>query len=481
MILSAAPVAPMAADQLLLLLLQIGLLLGVALVLGRLALRLGMPALVGELCAGVLLGPSVLAHAVPDLSSWLLPHDPGQTHMLDAVGQIGVLLLVGITGMNVDLAVVRRRGATAAWVSAGGLLVPLAAGVAVGFALPAAMLGEGADRTVFACFVGVALCVSAIPVIAKTLLEMRLLHRDVGQLIISASAVDDVAGWLLLSVVSAMTTTGLRAGDVALTVVRLLVLIVLAVTVGRFAVRGVLRLSAKSAEPGVTVAAATIVVLLFGAGTQALGMEAIFGALLGGILIGSSEWVDRPRLAPLRTFVMAVLAPLFFATAGLRMDLTALARPVVLVSGVVVLLVAVAAKFAGVYGTARAVRLGHWDALALGAGMNARGVIEVIIAMAGLRLGVLTTEMYTIVVLVAIATSVLAPPVLRYAVRRIDVTDEERDRERALVGGRPPVRRNAEDAVASSRGDAGRTAVLVDDGEPPAPAARREARWSERI
>src|SRR5262249_41659174 len=190
--------------EVLVVLLQVGLLLAIALGLGRLAQRFNLPAVVGELCAGVILGPSVLAHVAPGASGWLLPRDPSQMHMLDAVGLVGVLLLVGITGMSLDLGLLRRRGATPMGVSARGALVPLGFGIAAGFALPSTLLTAGTHRTVFAGFVGVAMCVSAIPVIAKTLLEMRLMHRNVGQLIISAAAVDDVVGWLLLSVVSAM-------------------------------------------------------------------------------------------------------------------------------------------------------------------------------------------------------------------------------------------------------------------------------------
>jgi Kef-type K+ transport system membrane component KefB len=152
------------------------------------------------------------------------------------------------------------------------------------------------------------------------------------------------------------------------------------------------------------------------------------------MLIGSSRWVQLGRLAPLRTVVMSVLAPLFFATAGLRMDLTELGRPAVLGAAAAVLLVAILGKFVGAYLGARASRLGHWEGLALGAGLNARGVIEVIVAMVGLRLGVLTTAAYTIIVLVAIVTSLMAPPSLRYAMRRIAVSDEERVRERVFDG-----------------------------------------------
>lgn len=434
MAVTASPVAPIGAHQLLIFLLQLGLLLGTALLLGRLALRLRMPAVVGELAAGVLLGPSVLMHAVPGLSAWLLPPDPGQLHLLDAVGQLGVLLLVGITGMHIDLGLVWRKGATAASISAGGLLIPLGLGFGAGFLLPASLLAGSADRVVFALFLGVALCVSAIPVIAKILLEMRLMHRNIGQLIISAAAVDDIAGWFLLSIVSSMATAGLHAGQITLSIACLIAVVAFAAFIGRPIVRTALRLSAQSAQPGASVAVVVVLLVLSAAGTQALGMEAILGTFLCGNLIGSSGLLDQQRLAPLRTFVMTVLAPIFFATAGLRMDLTALRNPIVLGSALVILLIAIGGKFAGAYLGARIGRLGHWEALALGAGLNARGVIEVIVAMVGLRLGILTTEAYTVIVLVAIVTSLMAPSSLRYAVRRIAATTEEREREKVLSG-----------------------------------------------
>jgi Kef-type K+ transport system membrane component KefB len=177
--------------------------------------------------------------------------------------------------------------------------------------------------------------------------------------------------------------------------------------------------------PGATVALVSGLVLVSAAVTQAMGFEGIFGALVCGLAISSCGTLDRARLAPLRTVVMAVLAPVFFATAGLRMDLTALARPVVLLAGLIILAGAILGKFAGAYAGARLSHLGHWEALALGAGVNARGVVEVIIAMVGLRLGVLSNAMYTIIVLVAIATSLIAPPILRLTMSRVEYTAEE--------------------------------------------------------
>ncbi|SDD38456.1 Kef-type K+ transport system, membrane component KefB [Actinokineospora iranica] len=432
MTLAAVPVPSIAHHQLLVFLLQIGLVLGLATILGRLAVRLRLPAVVGELLVGVLLGPSLLGATAPGLSAWLFPADPGQLHLLDAVGQIGVLLLVGITGIHLNLGVIRGQGTIAVRTSAGGLLIPLGLGVAIGYLLPGSLLADSADRTVFALFLGVALCVSAIPVIAKILLEMRLLHRDIGQLTVSAAAVDDVVGWLLLSVVSAMATTGVRTGQVLVAVGSVLLVVVVAYLLGRPLVRGALRAANRSEDSGPTVAVVSILLLLSAAATHAMKLEAILGAFVCGIVIGSSGLLDHEKLAPLRTFTMAVLAPVFFATAGLRMDLTALAKPPVLLAAAGVLLAAVIGKFGGAYLGARFSGLSRWQSLAIGAGLNARGVIGLIVAMTGLRLGVLSTDAFTIVVLVAIVTSLITPPTLRYALRKIPQTDEEHTREKSF-------------------------------------------------
>ncbi|MDQ1654628.1 MAG: hypothetical protein QOI35_3828, partial [Cryptosporangiaceae bacterium] len=396
---TAAPVAPIAAHDLLVFLLQVGLLLLLATCLGRLAIRLRLPAVVGELSVGVLLGPTLLAHVAPAVSDWLFPPRAEPVHLLDAVGQVGVLLLVGLTGIHLDLGLVRRRGATAAGVSLGGLLVPLGLGIATGFLLPRDLLPASASPVVFALFLGVAMCVSAIPVIAKTLMDLKLLHRNVGQLTLIAGMLDDVAGWVMLSIVSAMAAGAITAGTVLTSIAYLAAIVVFALTLGRIVVRRALASAAKSAESGPTVVTVVVLILLAAAGTHALGLEPVFGAFLGGILVGTAGKPDPAKLAPFRTVVVSVLAPLFFATAGLRMDLTVLGRPAVLLTGAAVLAVAILGKFAGAYGGARLTGLGRWEALALGAGLNARGVIEVVVAMVGLRLGILSVEIYTIVVL----------------------------------------------------------------------------------
>lgn len=426
-----APIAPLSGHDLWGLLVQIALLLGLALALGRLAARIGMPAVVGELLAGVLVGPTLLGHLAPDLWRNIVPADATRMHLLDAVGQLGMLLLVAITGVQLDIGLLRRRARSAVSVSLTGLVIPLALGVAVAGAVADTLTTwttPGTSTTVFAAFLGVALCVTAIPVLAKTLSDMNLLHRDLGQLALTAGMVDDGIGWFLLSLVSAMATAGLHTGTFVASILALVGFLLAVMVIGRPLVRVALRLAARSPGTGPTIASTIVIVAVCAAVTQALHLEAVFGAFVAGVLVGAADREIGGRLTSLRDVVQWVLAPLFLATAGLRADLTALAEPDVLLAALIVLSVAVFGKFAGAYLGARSSGLSSWEGLALGACMNARGVVEVVVAIIGLNLGVINSSGYTVVVLVAIVTSLMAPPVLRWAMSRIEESDDERRR-----------------------------------------------------
>lgn len=417
--------ASLTEHVLLVLLVQVAVLLGAAVLLGRLANRIGLPQIVGELLAGVLLGPSLLGTLAPAVGQWLFPSEPAQQNLLDAIGQIGILLLVGLSAARMDLGFVRRRARVVASVSIGAFVLPLGLGVVIGLAAPAQFLGAGTAPLVFALFTGTVLSVSAIPVIAKTLSEMKLLHRNVGQLTMASGTIDDTLGWILLSVVAAMATVGARAGRIAVTIAALILVLMVTAFLLRPLVRRLLNRVATGAQPGQAIPVATVIVLGCAAATQALHLEAVLGAFLAGVAIGNAH---ARLLAPLASVVGTVLAPLFLASAGLRVDLGVLAEPVVAVSAVGVLAVAVLAKFAGAFLGGALVRLPAWELVALGAGLNARGAVEIVIAMVGLRLGVLTTASYTVVVFVALATSIMAPPLLRLAMSRVDHAVEEDQR-----------------------------------------------------
>jgi Kef-type K+ transport system membrane component KefB len=187
--------------------------------------------------------------------------------------------------------------------------------------------------------------------------------------------------------------------------------------------RFVLRHTGDRAEPA--IAAVVVMILLASATAQSLRLEAIFGAFVCGAVIGSCGELERSRVAALRPLVLAFLAPVYFVTAGLRMNIRTLASAGVIGTALLVLVVAIVGKFTGAYLGARASKLNRWEALALGAGMNARGIVEIVVATVGLQTGVLSIEAYTIIILVAVITSVMAPPILRLAMQRVEYTAEE--------------------------------------------------------
>jgi Kef-type K+ transport system membrane component KefB/nucleotide-binding universal stress UspA family protein len=423
-------IPPLGEHEVVLLLLQLGLLLLAARSLGLLANRFGLPSVVGELLAGVVLGPSLLGNVAPDLFAWLFPREQAQVHLLEVVSLVGVLLLLIVTGLETDLQLIVRKGRNAAAISLFGIAVPFAMGFGLGQVLPGEFIADPEQRLVFSLFLGTALGISAIPVIAKVLIEMGAIRRDIGQITLAAGMIDDTIGWILLSVVAGLA----RSGVVDLpAVVRSLVSVALVVGLGFTVGRKLVHLAFREVDnriggEAVKLTLLLVMALLFGALTHHLGIEAVLGAFLVGILTGQSRRFDQRSRHILEQVTLAVFAPIFFAASGLRVDLAALADPTVLGVGLLVLAVAIVGKFVGAALGARVSGLGRWEALALGAGMNARGAIEIIVATIGLSLGILTPEMFTIVLLVAITTSLMAPPLLRITLRRVPFGEEERRR-----------------------------------------------------
>ena len=405
-------------------------LLVVARMLGGLMQRIGQPSVIGELGAGVLLGPSVFGKFAPDQAEWLFPDDEVQTAMLFTVGWLGVVFLLVATGAETDLGLIRRLGRTAALVSVTSLVTPLVLGFLVGLWMPAALLADPDRRDIFALFIAAALGISSLPVMAKILAEMQLLRRDFAQLTLAAGMVNDVVGWVLLGAVAGLAQAGeLELGALATTIGGVALFFVVAFTIGQRALDYSLReVRRRGNDPVAALAATLVFVLGLGVATQGLGVEAVLGAFVGGILIGRSKYGDEKMLHSLETMTIGFFAPIFFATAGLRVDLAVLADPTVAFWTVVVVLVASLAKFGGSYVGARLARLSNRESTALSVGLNARGALEIVIATLGLSLGVLNDESYTAIVVMAIVTSMAAPPLLRIVLQGWKGTDQERAR-----------------------------------------------------
>ena len=416
--------------QLLVFWVQVGALVGLGRVLGIALRRIGQPSVIGELAAGLILGPSVFGQLWPSGFHWFLPNDDMQGAAIVSVSWIGAALLLVVTGFETDLALINRFRRAAAAVAIGSLVVPFLGGLAVGFALPDRFIPEPSQHVVFALFIATALSISSLPVVAKILSELGLLRRNFGQINLAAGMANDAVGWVLLGIISGLAASGsISLGQIAITLGGMVGFLVVAFVVGQPLVNALLRRT-RTGEKGVegSLTVTVLVMLAFCVFGQALGVEAVLGAFVAGILLGRSRFQHEGVLARIESLTMALFAPLFFATAGLRVDLSLLGEPEVLLWSVVVVLVASVAKFAGSFAGARVARLSFREGAALGAGLNARGAMEVVIATVGLGLGILNDAAFTVIVLMAMVTSMLAPPTLRLAVRGMVGTEEEQAR-----------------------------------------------------
>ncbi|MEB2285599.1 MAG: cation:proton antiporter [Myxococcales bacterium] len=409
--------------------LQLALLLTAARTLGEIARRLGQPPVIGELLAGVLLGPSVLGALAPELQIALFPRDPLQFQLLEIVAWLGMIWLLLMTGLETDLDTLRNLGRAAFYASLLGMVVPFATAFALGWALPDRLLVAPHERLIFALFLGTALCVSAIPVIARILTDLDLMRRNVGIVILGAGVTDDTTGWLLLSVIAGIATRGeLSVSSAALAIASTAAFVALVWLAGARAVYALLQWIDDRVELRHAMVSAVIVIaLFFGAVTEAIGIHAVFGAFVAGIVIGRSPRLRKGVLEQIEAPLLAVLAPIFFAYAGLKVDFV---HGFEVATTLAVITVACAGKLLGASVGAYWGGLGFWESLAIGSGMNARGAIGLIIALVGLSLGILSAPMYAAIVTVAIFTSAIAGPLLRWTARHIPVAPDEVERFR---------------------------------------------------
>ncbi|HVR43489.1 MAG TPA: cation:proton antiporter [Thermoanaerobaculia bacterium] len=421
-------------DDVLKLTLQIAVLLLTARALGEVARRLGQPSVIGEIAAGILLGPSVLAGLMPAFGQWIVPSTPVQGYLIEVVSMIGAMFLMLITGLETDLGLIRRHARTAIGVSLGGIALTFTAGYFLGLHLPDTLLGDPAQRTVFALFLGTAMSISAIAVIAKVIIDMKLTRRDVGQTILAAGMSDDTIGWILLSAVASLALgQGVSAGSIGRTVGGVLLFMILSLTVGR----SLLRRALQFVQERVTMADrmltfAVILMFIWGAIAQALRFEAVLGAFIIGILLNQMRLFPVESRGTLESLALGIFAPIFFAVAGLKVDLGhVLTTPSLLASAAALILVTTLAKGTGTYLGARLIgRKDHWTALSFSAGLNTRGAMDIIIATIGLQLGVLSQDMFSIVVLMAMTNALAAPTALRWVLGHVQPTEEEVERLR---------------------------------------------------
>jgi len=330
-------------------LLSLAALLGVARLLGELARWAGLPLVVGEIATGLLLGASGLKRFLPVVHDWLFPSQGAAAEMLTGYTTVSVVLLLVVAGLEVDLGIVKRRGKSALIVAALGVLVPLGGGFILGHALPSSIsVGAHDNRTLFALFMGVALSISALPVIAKTLLDLGLFKSDVGLLVMTVAMLDDLIGWVAFSILlGPLHGSGIDVLVLGRTITLAVLFGVICLVPGRrFIDRllGALEQQGGDFAAGRVLSLVAVVAMLGAAMTQAIGIHAVLGGFIVGVMIGDSPRLRERTRQTIHQFVTNVFAPVFFASVALRVDFIASFDPVLCL---VVFVLATATKLIG--------------------------------------------------------------------------------------------------------------------------------------
>jgi len=366
---------------------------------GELLCRCGQPRVVGEIAGGVLLGPSVLGQLWPMSAGVLFPVET--VAQLDRVAQLGLIFFMVSLGELCPDITVRRR--VVGWVTAGSIGLPLAAGIGIGFMAGGVLAGSATAPATCAVFFGVALAITALPVLGRMLVDLHLDQTSVGATTIRAAAIGDLLAWTVLTLlIAGRTGTGHWSAN-ALTVI-----VLLAVVLGiRRAMSRLDRLASREGPDQILLATLVTGAIGLGAVAELIGLHAAIGALVFGLALPRGTTNARRNLLGLRGVTLALLLPVFFAGVGLRMSLDELITPRLWWIFAGVLLVAGTTKIIGAGGGARVAGLPTADAWRIGVLMNCRGVTELILASIGLQHGLISPLGFTALVLVSAATGPL--------------------------------------------------------------------------
>ena len=409
---------------------ELGLLLLVGRGLGELMQRFDQPAVMGQLLGGLLLGPSLLGLVWPDFQHALFPQTAEQKSMVDAVSQLGVLMLLLLTGMETDLRLVRRVGRAAIAVAAAGVMLPFVCGFGLGEMLPDSILPNPQARFVTALFLATALSISSIKIVAMVVREMNFMRRDIGQIIVASAILEDSSGWIIIAISFGIASSGsLDLRSVSFAIVGTLLFLAVSMTVGRRVVFGLIRWTNDHfASEFAVITMILLIMFTMALITYLIGVQTVLGAFVAGVLIGESPILTRHIDEQLRGLIAALFMPVFFGLSGLSADLTILKDPNLLLLAGGLIVIASVGKFAGAFVGGKLGGLNRAESLALACAMNARGSTEVIVASIGLSAGVFSRNLYTLIVGMAVLTTMTMPPMLRWALRRLPLREAERQR-----------------------------------------------------
>jgi Kef-type K+ transport system membrane component KefB len=406
-------------------------------VVGLLAQRVGQPQVVGEMIAGVVLGPSLLGRIAPGVQEYLFP--PGVSNVvLYTAAQIGLVLYMFLVGLSFDVDLIKHRAGTATAVSAAGIVTPLVLGGFIALPLLGAggYFSDGVTPLMAMLFLGASIAITAFPMLARIIFETGLSGTSLGTLALACGAADDAISWCILALVLAI-----HQGSAAIALVAIVggvLYTLLLLTAGRKAL-GVLGAMAERRNTVTPSMLSVVLILLMACAwfTDLIGIYAIFGAFILGVAMPSGVFADRVT-AGLEPLTTTLLLPLFFVYSGLNTEIGLVNTPMLWAVTLGILVAAIAGKGIACTLAARLRKVPVREAIALGSLMNARGLIELILLNIGLEAGIITPTLFTILVLVAIITTLMATSLFEFAYGRhrprAAVAEEVRRDDNDLAG-----------------------------------------------
>jgi Kef-type K+ transport system membrane component KefB len=401
--------SPVQAHTLFHVLLALLVVIGASRVLGILFNKIHQPAVIGETVAGIALGPSLLGRVAPDFASYLFPSNV--VPLLGVLANVGVIVFMFLVGLELDTSILRKKTHQAMAISHASIIAPFLLGTGLALWIYPTLAPRGVKFDVFALFMGVAMSITAFPVLARILTDRQMHRTGLGVLALSCAAVDDVTAWCLLALVVGIANS---AASGALVTMGLTMLFIGAMF---FAVRPLVHRAVRAQEVRAELSRDSVGFVLVGLLVSALvaewiGIHAIFGAFLVGALIPHDSRLARALEHKLSDLVVVFLLPAFFAVTGLRTQMGLLnGSEAWLMCGAIIVLACVG-KIGGTYAAARLSKIGVREAASLGILMNTRGLMELVVLNVGLDLGVISPALFAMMVLMAVVTTFATSPLL---------------------------------------------------------------------
>ncbi|HUX60836.1 MAG TPA: cation:proton antiporter [Ignavibacteriaceae bacterium] len=386
--------------------------------IGELFNKIGQPAVVGEIIAGIILGPTVFGSLLPHTYNWLFPQNNGVKVALDGIVNLAVIMLLLVSGLEVDLSVVVKEGKTAFLTGVMGIIIPFALGFTAAYFFPH-LLGIKDDnlKLAFALFIGIALSISALPVIVKTLMDLGIFKTEIGYIIVAAAMFNDIVGWLIFSIILSMI--GANNGHTFnQTLILLIAFTIFVLLILRKIINKIIPWIQQNLNfPGGVLNFILILGFLSAAFTEYIGIHAIFGSFIMGIAIGDSVHIKERTKEIIQQFITNIFAPLFFVSIGLTVNFITNFNFLIVA---VILIFAFFGKVIGCGIGARFAGLNKNDSLAVGFGMNSRGAMEIILGILAFQYGLIHANVFVALVIMALVTSVSSAPFMKYFLKARD-------------------------------------------------------------